>query len=125
MASPPVNISVTQVSGSTPTLNITWNPPQTNAALVTSYLLHYTSGDDTRSLLTYSNTSDSVLISNLIADGRAYEIVVEAKSIHLSGFSEPLKYQPCKFHSRIPEAAKPQWHGGIDRVIAFNTPFFH
>lgn len=93
MASPPTNVRITQVSGSTPILNITWSHPQIDA-VVTNYTLHYTRGNDTGSVPAYSNTL--VLLSDLIADGNDYEIIVEAESIHISGFSEPVRYLPCK-----------------------------
>lgn len=93
MASPPTNVRITQVSGSTPILNIMWSHPQIDA-VVTNYTLHYTRGNDTGSVPAYSNTL--VLLSDLIADGNDYEIIVEAESIHISGFSEPVTYLPCK-----------------------------
>lgn len=93
VASPPTDIRITQVSGSTPTLNITWSHPEIDA-VVTNYILHYTRGNDTGSVPAYSNML--VLLSDLIADGNDYEIIVEAESIHISGLSEPVIYQPCK-----------------------------
>lgn len=93
VAAPPTNVRITQVSGSTPTLDITWNHPQIDA-VVTNYTLHYTSGNDTGSVPAYSDTL--VLLTDLIANGNDYEIIVEAESIHISGLSEPVIYQPCK-----------------------------
>lgn len=79
-------------------------------AAVTSYILHYTRGSDTGSV-SASSSNTFVVISDLIADGNDYEIIVEAESIHISGFSDPVRYQPCKL---LPQTVE---YPGIQNTI--------
>lgn len=93
VASSAVNITVNQVPSVTPTLNISWNIPQ-DGATVTGYTIHYNRNSSGGNVDVQHNTT--LLIPNLIADGRPYKITIETKSIHLSGFTEPLQYELCK-----------------------------
>lgn len=86
-----------QVSSLSPTLTVSWNAPQ-DGATVTSYTVHYTS---TGSGIQHGGSvhgfqNMSISIPNLMADGRYYNIVVEAHSVHLSGISDPLQFKLCK-----------------------------
>ena len=97
------NVEATQIPSSTPTLNISWSSVSEGAP-VTSYTLHYTSsGSDGRedhngSVATTGNDSVAV-IEELLGDGRTYSVIVEAHSIHLSSYSDPLSYTPCELHT--------------------------
>ena len=93
MASSVVGITVVQVPSRTPTLNISWNIPQDGAA-VTGYIIHYDRNSSRENFDVQHNTT--LLIPNLLADGQPYNITVETKSVHLSGFTEPLQYELCK-----------------------------
>lgn len=97
VASFAVDVTAVQVSSLSPTLTVSWNAPQ-DGATVTSYTVHYTS---TGSGIQHGGSvhgfqNMSISIPNLIADGRYYNIVVEAHSVHISGFSNPLQFKPCK-----------------------------
>lgn len=76
---------------------VSWNAPQDGAS-VTSYTVHYSgSGGSTvhkGSINVLLNTS--ALIPMLMADGRYYDVRIEAHSLHLSGYSDPVPYKPCK-----------------------------
>ena len=95
------NVVVTQIPSFSPTLNVSWSPA-TEGAPVTGYTVHYTSSgvgggnEHNESVFTIGNESSAV-IDNLLADGRAYSVVVEAHSLHFSSFSQPTSYTPCEF----------------------------
>ena len=88
-----MNVSSVQVTAYTPTLHISWSSPQDGAS-VTGYVVYYESVEHAGPVMAYLNTS--ILVHDLIADGRSYEITVEAQSIHLSGYSTAVDVQPCK-----------------------------
>ena len=75
-------------------MNVSWSPPSDGAS-VTGYVVHYRSLLHEGTLAVFQNTS--VLIDGVIAEGRFYEIIVEAQSIHLSGYSLPVPFGSCMF----------------------------
>ena len=73
--------------------------PQEGAA-VTGYTVHYSGADSSgnkHSGSVNASTDTTVLIHNLLADGRSYNLTVEAHSVHLSGYSKSLDHELCKF----------------------------
>ena len=67
--------------------------------MVTGYTVHYSGADSNGNQHNGSSdttTETTVLIHDLLADGRSYSLTVEAHSVHLSGYSEPLSYELCK-----------------------------
>ena len=98
VAGPPNNVTTVQVPSHSPTLNISWNMPQ-EGAVITGYTVHYSGADrngNQHNGSSNTTTDTTVLIHDLRADGRTYNLKVEAHSEHFSGYSEPLHYEPCK-----------------------------
>lgn len=91
-----VGLTAIQVPSKTPTLNISWSPPTTGAA-VTRYSVYYHSSSSASDDIGHSDTNDtSVLIDELLANGRTYNISVVAHSTHFDGYSESIFHRPCK-----------------------------
>ena len=94
-----VDLTAVQVPSKSPALNISWTSPSTGAA-ATGYTVYYyshsTTNEGVEESRSVSTDETTVLINQLLADGRTYHIAVEAHSIHLSGYSDSISYSPCK-----------------------------
>ena len=77
----------------TGTLRVEWSPPVGGASVV-GYTIHYIDNDG--NIGTESANADSTSDNIAIDDGVIYTIIVEARSEHLSGESEPMVYEPGK-----------------------------
>ena len=75
------------------TLRVEWSPPVGGSSVV-GYTIHYTDNDG--NIGTESTNADSTSDNIAINDGVIYTIIVEARSEHLSGESEPMVYEPGK-----------------------------
>ena len=96
VAGNPSMVTVIQVTSLTPTVEVTWNKPS-NGAEVTAFSVHYKLigiVNDSFTLNVERNML-SVMLDQLEPRG-TYEITVEAKSRHLSGFSSPVTVKLCK-----------------------------
>ena len=111
------SVEVTQIPSLSPTLNVSWSPPSSGGAAITSYTLHFTSSGEGRgaanhngSVVTNGNASAAV-IRELLADGRTYGVTVEARSLHFSSYSAPLPYTPCELaiHTASPLLRSPSF----------------
>ena len=93
MAGSPSIITAIQIKSPTPTIEVHWNAPL-NGAEVTAFAVHYKLiGGDSFILDTEENVSSAVL--DELQPLGSYEITIEAKSIHLSGFSPPVTIELC------------------------------
>ena len=88
VAGSPTITSAQQVSPGT-TIRVRWSPP-TEEATVTGYRVVYTSSGSPSSSgsQTLDPTATNIDITDLINDGRAYTITVEAESDHFPGVSD-------------------------------------
>ena len=88
-------VTVIQVTSLTPTVEVTWNAPL-DGAEVTAYSVHYKLiGIANDFTLNVERNVLSVMLDQLEPRG-TYEITIEAKSRHLSGFSSPVTVELCK-----------------------------
>ena len=100
VAGPAVDVMAVQVSSMTPTLKISWSPPE-DMGVITGYTVYYygsgtASGGNDHIGSSQTVNDTTVLISQLLADGRTYNMRVAAHSAHLNGYSEDILYNPCK-----------------------------
>lgn len=99
-----VGLTAVQVPSKSPALNVSWTAPTTGAS-VTGYTVYYRSSGTSSNGAEHSgsvsaNTSTAVVVDQLLADGRTYNISVVTHSIHFSGYSDSVSYTPCKYIMR-------------------------